>query len=357
MLQDILQQTLLNNRVLDYLLFAAIFIGGIVVVRIVEKIILSRLKIWAEKTAQTIDDLLVDLMDKKVLPLFYIGAFYLGFQVLTVNPTLYTVIRIAVFVICTIYIVRFLLALVTYGFESYWFRKEADASRKIGYRVILTSLKVIFWSVALIILLDNLGIEVSALIAGLGIGGIAIGFAVQAILKDLFNYFVIFFDRPFEIGDFIIVGDYMGVVEHVGIKSTRVTSLGGEQLVFSNTDLTDSRIRNYKKMQKRRVVFKLGVTYQTKLQQLQEIPDIISGIIKGIQDTAFDRAHFSSYGDFALIFEIVYYVMSNDYNKYMNIQQDINFRIKDEFEKRGIEFAYPTQTLFIEKTADNNTLR
>jgi small-conductance mechanosensitive channel len=342
---------------MDYVIFAAIFIGGVVVVRIVEKIILSRLKVWAEKTAQTLDDLLVDLIDRKVLPLFYIGSFYLGFQALTVNPTVYKVVKIAVLVIVTTYVVRFLLALVTYGFESYWLRKEGDTSRKIGYKVILTSLKVVFWSIALIILLDNLGIKVSALIAGLGIGGIAIGFAVQAILKDLFNYFVIFFDRPFEIGDFIIVGDYMGVVEHVGIKSTRVTSLGGEQLVFSNTDLTDSRIRNYKKMQKRRVVFKLGVTYQTTAQQLQEIPQVITNIIKNIADAVFDRAHFSSYGDFALIFEIVYYVMSNDYNKYMNIQQEINFQIKEEFEKRGIEFAYPTQTLFIEKTAEDNTLR
>ena len=145
----------------------------------------------------------------------------------------------------------------------------------------------------------------------------------------------------------------MGSIEDIGIKTTRIRSLGGEQLVFSNTDLTNSRVRNYKRMEKRRVVFKLGVTYQTSLQQLKEIPLIITGIIKNINDTAFDRAHFSSYGDFSLIFEVVYYVIGSDYNKYMNIQQEINLEIMEEFEKRRIEFAYPTQTIFLEKSQTN----
>jgi len=215
--------------------------------------------------------------------------------------------------------------------------------------MIYTVIRVVFWTVAILVILDNFGVKISTLIAGLGIGGVAIALATQAILKDLFSYFIIFFDRPFEIGDFIIVGDFMGVVEHIGIKTTRLSSLGGEQIVFSNTDLTDSRVRNYKRMAKRRVVFKLGVIYQTTSQQLKEIPKIIESIIKSIDDAVFDRTHFLSYGDFSLDFEIVYYVIGNDYNKYMNIQQEINFRIKEEFEKREIEFAYPTQTLFLTK--------
>ena len=141
----------------------------------------------------------------------------------------------------------------------------------------------------------------------------------------------------------------MGVVDHIGIKTTRLLSLGGEQIVFSNTDLTDSRVRNYKRMAKRRVVFKLGVIYQTTSQQLKEIPKVIEDIIENIKDTIFDRAHFSTYNDFSLGFEIVYYVVGNDYNKYMDIQQEINLKIKEEFEKRKIEFAYPTQTLFLTK--------
>ncbi|MBU1997522.1 MAG: mechanosensitive ion channel family protein, partial [Candidatus Omnitrophica bacterium] len=207
----------------------------------------------------------------------------------------------------------------------------------------------LIWSLAIIFFLDNMGFKISAVIAGLGIGGVAVALAAQAVLADLFSYFAILFDRPFEIGDFIIVGDFLGVVEHVGVKTTRISSLSGEQIVFSNTDLTNSRVRNYKRMQKRRVVFKLGVTYGTSLEKVKEIPKIIEGIIKGIKDTTFDRAHFLAYGDFSLVYEIVYYVMSGDYNKYMDIQQEINFEIKNEFKKKQIEFAFPTQTLYVNK--------
>lgn len=189
------------------------------------------------------------------------------------------------------------------------------------------------------------------MIAGLGIGGVAVALAAQAILGDLFSYFAILFDRPFEVGDFIILGDFLGTIEHIGIKTTRVRSLGGEQLVFSNTDLTSSRVRNYKRMGQRRVVFKLGVTYQTTLTQLETIPGMIEKIVKNVKNTTFDRAHFLSYGDFSLIFEVVYYVMSRDYNKYMDIQQEINFAVKKEFEAGNIEFAYPTQTVYLTKTA------
>ncbi|MFC1599390.1 mechanosensitive ion channel family protein, partial [Candidatus Omnitrophota bacterium] len=211
--------------------------------------------------------------------------------------------------------------------------------------------KFLIWGLAIIFFLDNLGFKVSTVIAGLGIGGVAVALAAQAVLGDLFSYFAIIFDRPFEIGDFIIIGEYLGTIEHIGVKTTRIRSLGGEQLVFSNTDLTNSRVRNYKRMQKRRVVFKLGVTYQTSLDQLKAVPGIIEKAIKSIDNTTFDRAHFLSYGDFSLVLEVVYYVLTGDYNKYMDIQQSINFAIKEEFEKRGIEFAYPTQTLYVNKTS------
>jgi small-conductance mechanosensitive channel len=186
-------------------------------------------------------------------------------------------------------------------------------------------------------------------VAGLGIGGIAVALAAQAVLGDLFSYFSILMDRPFELGDFIIIDDYMGTIEHIGIKTTRIRSLGGEQLVFSNTDLTGSRIRNYKRMEQRRIVFRIGVVYQTPVEKLKEIPGIIKGIMDAIPEARTDRAHFASYGDSSLDFEIVYYVLTGDYNKYMDIQQEINLSLAEEFERRGIEFAYPTRTLFIEK--------
>lgn len=350
MLEGILKQTYFQNTVLDYCVFLAIFIVGVLVIRIAKSIILVRLKSWAEKTQTTLDDFLVHIFEGTVIPLLYFGVLYLSAGYLTLITTLSRAMDILATVLVTIFAIRFLVAISSYGLETYFLKKEKDETKQRSLKGILTVIKVVIWGVGITFLLDNLGFKISTVIAGLGIGGVAVALAAQAILGDLFSYFAIFFDRPFEIGDFIIVGEYLGTVEHIGIKTTRVRSLSGEQLIFSNTDLTNSRVRNYKRMDKRRVVFKLGVTYQTGLEKLKEIPGIITDIIKSTNDAIFDRAHFFSYGDFNLIFEVVYYVMGSDYNKYMDIQQAINFRIKEEFEKRGIEFAYPTQTLYLQKT-------
>jgi len=353
-LQDFLQQTYFHNRIFDYLICLLIFLTGVIAIRIFERLILTRLKRWSRETDTKVDDLIIRIIEKKLMPVLYIGMFYLSIQPLSIPAILMKIINALGLVFLTIFAVRFLLTVIIYALEIFWESKEKDTSKKLAFTMIHTVIRVIFWTIAVLIVLDNFGVKISTLIAGLGIGGVAIALATQAILKDLFSYFIIFFDRPFEIGDFIIVGDYMGVVDHIGIKTTRLLSLGGEQIVFSNTDLTDSRVRNYKRMAKRRVVFKLGVIYQTTTQQLKEIPKIIEDIIKNIEDAIFDRANFYSYGDFSLDFEIVYYVVGNDYNKYMNIQQEINLRIKEEFEKRGIDFAYPTQTLFLIKEETSN---
>ena len=349
MLQDFLQQSYFNNRIFDYVLCLVIFLIGVMTIRIFERVILTRFKKWADDTDTKIDDLVIRVIEKKLMPILYFGIFYLSIHTLSLHPTLLKVINALGLVLLTIFTVRFLLTIIIYMLKNFWERKEQDTSRMFAFKMIYTVIRVVFWTIAILIILDNFGIKISTLIAGLGIGGVAIALATQAILKDLFSYFIIFFDRPFEIGDFIIVGDYMGAVDHIGIKTTRLLSLGGEQIVFSNTDLTDSRVRNYKRMAKRRVVFKLGVIYQTTSQQLKEIPTLIEGIIKNAHDTIFDRAHFFSYNDFSLDFEIVYYVIGNDYNKYMDIQQEINLKIKEEFERRKIEFAYPTQTVFLTK--------
>ena len=349
-MQDILQATFFSNRVMDYLICLAVFIGGVVAVHIFDRLLLFRLKKWSKQTETSVDDLLVRIVEKKLFPILYFGVFYFSIHFLVLTPLIKKGVNAVAVIFLTVFAVRMIIAVIIYTLDIYWERKEVDASRKLGFSMIHTAIKVVFWSFAVIVILDNFGVEISTLIAGLGIGGVAIALASQAILKDLFSYFIIFFDRPFEIGDFIIVGDFMGVVDHIGIKTTRLTSLSGEQLVFSNTDLTDSRLRNYKRMESRRIVFKLGVTYQTSTAQLKEIPGLMADIIQGIQGTTFDRAHFFSYGDFSLVFEVVYYVLGRDYAQYMDIQQEINFRIKEEFEKRGIEFAYPTQTLFLTHT-------
>ncbi|VAX32820.1 Potassium efflux system KefA protein / Small-conductance mechanosensitive channel [hydrothermal vent metagenome] len=349
MLEDIMQQTFFSNTISDYLISLSILVIGVLAVMILKHIIIKRLKVWADKTATTLDDFLVRIIDSKMVPVFYLGVIYLSIHTLTLSSAFTKAFDVVIAVIFTIFSVRFLVAIVNYTIESVWLKKEGDTPRKYSIKGLLPVINVIIWGIAITFLLDNLGFKISTVIAGLGIGGVAVALAAQTVLGDLFSYFAILFDQPFKIGDFIIVDDYLGTIEHVGIKTTRIRSLSGEQVIFSNTDLTNSRVRNYKRMNKRRVVFRLGVIYQTNLQQLKEIPLIISGTIKSIDLTAFDRAHFFSYGDFSLIFEVVYYVLSSDYNKYMDIQQGINLQLKEEFEKRGIEFAYPTQTLFITK--------
>lgn len=351
---DFLNQTYFGNTVLKYLIAALIFIVGIIVVIIFRKVVLSKLKKWAERTETSLDDYLLKGIDKAVVPFLYYSAFYLAIRTLILSGAVETVLKDITVIILTFLALRVFTSFIGYSLTAY-VKKRGGESKQKEIKGITTIVTLVIWVVGIVFLLDNLGLKVTSVITGLGIGGIAIALGAQAVLGDLFAFFVIFFDRPFEIGDFIIVGDKLGSVEHIGLKTTRLRSLGGEQLVFSNKDLTDSRIQNYKRMEKRRIIFRLGVIYQTKTEQLKEIPIIVRKIIEEQGDTTFDRGHFASYGDFALTFEFVYYVLSPDYNKYMDTQQAINFRIYEEFEKLGIEFAFPTQTLFLNKENWNST--
>ena len=349
MLSDFLNQEYFRNRVVDYLVFLAILAVGFVAVMLFRRVVLWRLRRWAETTTTKIDDFLIDIFRKMLVPLAYYGVFYLAAGNLNLNRFLERGFEVTGIFLLTVLVAQFLIASAKFGIRSYSEVADKNTSRERALKGFMTLIRVVVWGLASVFLLDNLGFRINTVIAGLGIGGGAVRLAAQTILGALFAYFTIMFDRPFEIGDFIIVGEYMGVIEHLGVKTTRISSLGGEQIVVSNKDLTDSRVRNYKKMQRRRVVFRLGVTYQTPLAKLRGVPEVIAEIIRGIEDTAFDRAHFFSYGDFSLVVEVVYYVLGSDYTKYMNIQEQINFRIYEEFEKRKIEFAYPTQTLYLSK--------
>lgn len=214
--------------------------------------------------------------------------------------------------------------------------------------------RILLWSIAALVTLDNLGFNITTLMASLGIGGIAVALAVQNILGDIFSSVSIALDKPFVIGDFIVVDNFMGTVEYVGMKTTRLRSLGGEQIVFSNTELLKNRIRNYKRMQERRVAFEFGIAYETPQEEVERIPQLVREIVAGDKlETRFDRAHFKSYGDSALLFEVVYYVLDPDYNKYMDIQQAINLALLRAFRERGIAFAYPTRTVHVVQTADS----
>ncbi len=212
--------------------------------------------------------------------------------------------------------------------------------------------RILVWSLATLIALDNLGFNITTLMASLGIGGIAVALAVQNVLGDVFSSVSIALDKPFVIGDFIIVDDFMGTVEYVGLKTTRLRSLGGEQIIFSNTELLKARIRNYKRMQERRVLFEFGIARETATECVERIPQMVKDIITSDGfETRFDRAHFKSYGESSLQFEVVYYVLSPDYNQYMDIQQAINFSLLRRFRELGIDIAYPTRTLYLKPNA------
>jgi small-conductance mechanosensitive channel len=257
--------------------------------------------------------------------------------------------EVAVTVAITFYVIRIISSFIKYLFDRGLSKRERNGSREKQSKGILLIIQLFLWLTGALFLVDNLGYDITTLVAGLGIGGIAIALAAQTVLGDLFSYLVIFFDKPFEIGDFIIVEEKMGTVEYIGIKTTRIRSLSGEQIICSNTDLTNSRVHNYKRMRERRVVFSFGVTYDTSPENLQIIPQISRKIIEEVGDTRFDRAHFKSFGNFSLDFEVVYYVLSDDFNLYMDKQQDINLRIFEFFQNQGIEFAFPTQTVLLNK--------
>jgi small-conductance mechanosensitive channel len=226
---------------------------------------------------------------------------------------------------------------------------DRAAASSIG--VVAFIARAVVWMMVVLLALENLGVNITALVAGLGVGGVAVALALQNILGDLFASLSITFDQPFFVGDFVIVDAFMGSVEHIGIKSTRLRSLTGEQIVMSNADLLKSRLRNYGRMTERRVLFSIGVTYDTPVEKLEQIPAIIRAGVESQEGTRFDRCHFANHGACSLDFETVYYVLSADYNRHMDIQQQIRLRIHREFARLGVEFAYPTQRLILERGA------
>jgi small-conductance mechanosensitive channel len=331
----------LINLIVFFILILTVFIFHKIILRSIKKA-LKRLKIVK-------DEFLIKLIRRTIIPVLYFGAVFVYIKSFSFEKKYDLILNIFAGVLLSFFVLRFISSLIRYFLEKQWEKNEEDQSKINKIKGLFPAMNIIIWGIGLLFILDNLGVNISTIVAGLGIGGIAVALAAQALLGDMFSYFSMMFDRPFELGDFIIIDNYMGTVEHIGIKTTRIRSLSGEQLVFSNTDLTNSRVKNYKRMGERRVVFKIGVTYNTPLEKLQKIPQVIKKIIEKINNTRFDRVHFSSYGDFSLNYEIVYYVLSGDYNIYMDINQEINFKIYEAFDKEKIEFAFPTQTLFLNK--------
>jgi small-conductance mechanosensitive channel len=273
-------------------------------------------------------------------------ATWLALGWLVTPPKVDDVMETAILVIVWWQIGHWASAIVRHTIDTRRSHELAGADGAASLNILRFVGLVIVWVVAFLMLLTSLDIEIGPLIAGLGIGGVAVALAVQNVLGDLFASMSIALDKPFRVGDFLVVGEEKGTVEQIGIKSTRLRSLSGEQIVMSNGDLLKSRVRNYGLLYERRASFSLGITYQTPLDKVREVPALLEAAIRDQEKTRFDRAHFASFGESALLFEAVYYVLDAQYNTFMNIQQAVNLRLMEEFAARGIDFAYPTVTQY-----------
>ena len=351
---EFLDQEFLSNQIADYLIALVILVAATVVVRMLCRLVFQRLKRWAIKTPTPLDDRLIAIVEKHLIPIVYLGSFYLAISNLVLHPILDRTIDVILIILATIFGVRLINSLIKYLLRLYCITHHRhNLNFETSINALLPAIRTVVWVIGVLFLLDNLGFNISAVVASLGIGGVAVALASQGILQDLFSYFAILLDRPFELGDFIIVGDYLGEVEYVGIKTTRLKSLSGEEIIIANTDLTGSRVRNFKRMRQRRVAFHFGVVYDTDSEQLATIPQIVERIIKQTKNVTFDRAHFWAYKDFSLDYEVVYFVRDNDYDRYMDAQQAINLQLKREFDRQGIKFAYPTQVNYLQLNSGN----
>lgn len=330
-----------GNTVTAWLIALAAALSIFVALQLVKRLVVRRLARTAAGTAIDLDDIALQLLRKTRGAFFTIVAIYFASFLLYLTPRITHAIDLTMIValLAQIAIVgnsAICLAVTRYNLKRVSTHNESTATiTALGYFS-----RLLLWAIALLLVLDNLGINITALIAGLGITGIAVALAVQNILGDLFASFSIMLDRPFVIGDFIVVDNFMGHVEYIGLKTTRLRSVFGEQIIFSNADLLKSRIRNHKRMLERRVVFNLSLTYENTHDLLRRVPTLVREAVSAQAHARFGRAHFREYRDFALIFEIVYFIDTADYELYMDIQQDINLAIFQRFHEHGVEFAH-----------------
>jgi small-conductance mechanosensitive channel len=337
-----------GNSVRQWLLAGAVSGGAFLGLVLLRYVLVVRLGAVAKRTTNTFDDILVDVVGRTRAVFLAVAGLWVGASSLEMAASHHAIMRVIMVVAIAVQAAVWGSAAISGALGVRARRVQAeDPAGATTLNALGMVARLALYSVVVLFTLDNLGMNVSALVTGLGIGGVAIALATQNILGDLLASLSIVLDKPFVVGDFIVVGDLMGSIEHVGLKTTRVRSLWGEQLIFANADLLGSRIRNFKRMSERRVAFSIGVTYQTPRASLASIPGLIREIICADSGVRFDRAHFKSYDDSALTFEAVYFVLDPDYNRFMDIQQRINFGLFERFAQEGIEFAYPTRTVYL----------
>jgi len=349
--EEIITYQVGDNLAIDYIGAALVFLLSLFVLRIFKFIIIRKLKQVAKKTKNDVDDLVIKIVDKIGWPFYLIISLHLAFQVITLPEYLELGTYYLFIILVGYYLIRSAGYVIDFAAQKVMESKK-EKGEKVDRGVvslIATISKVVLWCIVIILIISNLGYDTSALLTGLGIGGLAIALAMQTVLSDIFAYFSIHLDKPFRVGDFIVVGSDMGVVEKIGLKTTRIKTLQGQELVVSNQELTNSRINNYKKMEKRRITFEFGVSYSTPVAKLEKIPKMVKDIITKAEHADFDRAHFKKFADSSLVYEVVYYMTIPDFNTYMDTQQKINLEIMKGLQKQKIDIPFPTQTIHLSK--------
>ncbi len=286
-------------------------------------------------------------MRKYTKPFIFYFSFTIALQSLTIHNPLAYWLNIIVYAVGILLFSQITTALISLFIKRGINKGDEKVVKPL--RFLNGLFKFIVWTIALLIFLDNMGVEITTLAASLGIGGIAVAFGAQAVFQDLLAYVTIAFDQPFDVGDYIVVGEVSGTIEYIGLKTTRLRSLLGEMVIIPNKVLTNERIHNYKTLNRRRVTLNIGLTYSTTSEQLKEVPSIIENIIKNVDGVEFDRCHFNAFNDSSLNFTTVYFILDSDYKIFMDIQQRINLEIKRIFDEKALNFAFPTRSIFIEK--------
>jgi small-conductance mechanosensitive channel len=350
---EFLDRTFAGSSLMAWLWAAGTLAAVVLGLWLVKVFVLRRLDKIAGRTKTRADDLVVILLRRTRFMLVAWLAITIALRILTIPESGRELLG-------HIAVLAFLLQLGIWanGAIEFWVsghtreRIATDASSVTTIRAVGFGLRLLAWTIVLLLVLDNLGVDVTALITGLGIGGVAVALAVQNILGDIFAALAIVLDKPFVIGDYIVVGTEMGTVEKIGIKTTRVRSLGGEQIIFSNAELLKSRIRNYKRMEERRILFRFGVLYSTPPEIVEQLPRIAREAVQSQERVRFDRAHFAAMSDSSLDIEVVYYVLSPEYATYMEVQQGINLQLLRRVQEAGADFAFPTRTLHVQGSLD-----
>ncbi|MCF7795190.1 mechanosensitive ion channel family protein [Patescibacteria group bacterium] len=342
------QAVFYNNTLSEYVWALGLFILIAFAFKIIKKRVWVRLEKISKLSKTNLDDKIIELLKSIGASFYLILSLWIVSRTLDLSSIVNDVINTLFIIMIFHQATKFLQLLL-----KFWVNKsvESESQKNNILPLLSVTMKVVVWVFGILLILSNLGVDVTSLIAGLGIGGIAVALAAQAVLGDIFSSITIYFDKPFEAGDFIILEDgaTMGVVEKIGFKTTRIKAIGGEEVVVSNSSLTSQKIHNYKKMEKRRVAVNFGVVYSISQEKMKRIPEIVKKIVDDISDIDFDRVHFKKFADSSLVFELIYFVGTADYYAYMDQNQELHLNIKEQFEKENIEMAFPTQTIHLDK--------